>query len=112
MFSDDTCTALYSPNRVIEALNVTCDNVACNCAVDRNCPSSTKLDELGQIAQMDRPQAKRKLKQLICDRQRFSSVLVGKVVAKKAMNGFILLRVAIQDDLRTNDANGKQSIHL
>jgi hypothetical protein len=95
---------------VIEALNVTCDSVACKCAVDRNCPSDTSLNELGQIAQMDRPQAKRKLKELICNKARFSSVFVGKIVAKKLLNGFILLRVLIKDDLRSSQPNGKLHI--
>lgn len=84
----------------MESLNITCSNVACSCAVDNNCPSEARLSEIGKIAEVEKQKATTKLRRLICDEQRFSAVFVGKIIAKKLLNGFILLRVQLKQNLR------------
>lgn len=99
---DDSCTTLYSP-AIIEHLNITCENKACTCSVNSNCPDNKRIHDLIKISEHDYSQGKNKLQDLMCFDTKLNHVFVGKVIDYKLLNKNLLYKI---ESTRTYRENG------
>lgn len=74
-------------------MNITCDNKACSCSVNNNCPENKKLNDIVKISEQDYSKGKNMFQELVCKDDKMSHVFTGKVVDYKFLNNNLLFKV-------------------
>lgn len=96
---DDSCTTLYSP-AIIEHLNITCENKACTCSVNNNCPDNKRIHDIIKISEHDYTLGKNKFQNLLCTDQKLAHVFTGLVVDYKLLHNNLLFKIQTEKRYR------------